>query len=242
MDEKRQRLSARAAQTTPKVRAMQLVFLHGFPLDGRMWGGQLDLLPGAVCCPTLYRFGNSIEAWATGVLESMEDAPAIVVGSSMGGSCALQMARQQADRIEAIVLVGAKAGHRPEPALRDGYIDLLRRGGAAAMWARVGPDFFGPQADPRVIEEAKELALAQSAGNLIKAMEAFHGRADLTDVVASWQKPLLIIDGDRFGSGSAEKATAMARLAPDGRAQIHKSTLIAGIFQTLSGRASSTLR
>ena len=202
------------------VFAVQLVFLHGFPLDGRMWRDQLGLLPGAVRCPTLYRLGNSIEAWAAGVLECMEQLPAIVVGSSMGGSCALEMARQQGDRIEAIVLVGAKAGHRPEPALRDGCIDLLRRGGAAAMWARVGLDFFGPEADPQVVEETRELALAQSTDDLVKGMEAFHGRADLTEVIESWQKPLLVIDGDQFGS--AEKATAMARLAPDGRARIYR--------------------
>ncbi len=130
---------------------MQLVLLHGFPLDGRMWSGQMEVMPCAVRCPTLYRFGNTMQAWAAGVLESMGDEPAVVVGASMGGSCALEMARQAGYRVEAIVLVGAKAGHRPEPALRDRYIELLRRGGAAAMWARVGSEFFGPHTDAAVM-------------------------------------------------------------------------------------------
>ena len=210
---------------------MQLVLLHAFPLDGRMWRGQLGLVPGAVRCPTLYQFGNSIAAWATGVLEAMGEEPAVVVGASMGGSCALEMARQHGNRIEGLVLVGAKAGHRPEPAVRDGYIDLLREGGAAAMWAQVGAEFFGPRADPRVMGETKELALAQSTDDLVKGIEAFHGRPDLTEVVSSWQKPLLIIDGDHCRS--AQHASAMAELAPDGRLQIYRGC---GHFPNLERR------
>lgn len=72
------------AATALKVSRMQVVFLHGFPLDGRMWKGQLDVMPCAVRCPTLYRFGNAMEAWAAGVLESIGDEPAVVVGASMG--------------------------------------------------------------------------------------------------------------------------------------------------------------
>ena len=62
----------------------RLIFLHTFPLDGRMWNDQMGLLPGATAASTLYRLGDSIEAWAGGVLAVAGDAPLIVVGSSMG--------------------------------------------------------------------------------------------------------------------------------------------------------------
>jgi hypothetical protein len=32
---------------------MELLFLHALPLDGSMWAGQQQLLPGSTCTPTL---------------------------------------------------------------------------------------------------------------------------------------------------------------------------------------------
>ena len=49
-----------------------------------MWNDQMGLFPGATAAPALYRLGDSIEAWAGGVLAVAGDAPLIVVGSSMG--------------------------------------------------------------------------------------------------------------------------------------------------------------
>ena len=45
---------------------LELVFLHALPLDGSMWAGQMQLLPGSTYAPTLYPLGDSIEAWAGG--------------------------------------------------------------------------------------------------------------------------------------------------------------------------------
>ena len=72
---------------------LRLVFLHGFPLNGRMWREQMQTAPGATVAPDLYAMGDSMEGWAQGVLATQPDGPLILVGSSMGGSCALEMAR-----------------------------------------------------------------------------------------------------------------------------------------------------
>jgi hypothetical protein len=42
---------------------LELLFLHALPLDGSMWAGEKQLLPGSTYTPTLYPFGDSIEAW-----------------------------------------------------------------------------------------------------------------------------------------------------------------------------------
>ena len=39
----------------------ELLFLHALPLDGSMWAGQMELLPGASFAPTLYGMGDSVE-------------------------------------------------------------------------------------------------------------------------------------------------------------------------------------
>ena len=88
---------------------LHLVLLHGFPLDHRMWDAQLDVAPGRTFAPTLYGLGESISEWASRVLEAVGSGPLVVVGASMGGSCAPEMASQAEDQVEALVLLGATA-------------------------------------------------------------------------------------------------------------------------------------
>src|ERR1700733_2868413 len=98
---------------------MQLVLLHALPFDMTMWANCMQLLPGKTIAPTLYVYGESIEDWAEAVLELTSDGALVVVGNSVGGSCALEVARQAPRRVKAIVLIGAKAGVRPDPLFRD---------------------------------------------------------------------------------------------------------------------------
>jgi hypothetical protein len=52
---------------------MKLVLLHALPLEGAMWSGDLLTLAGSVA-PNLYQLGDSLEAWAAGVLDIAGDA------------------------------------------------------------------------------------------------------------------------------------------------------------------------
>ena len=95
---------------------MRLVLLHALPLDGTMWTGATEFPVDATIAPTLYPLGASLEEWAAGVLDLAGPDPFVVVGNSVGGSCAIEVARLAPERVAAMVLVGAKAGVRPEPA------------------------------------------------------------------------------------------------------------------------------
>jgi pimeloyl-ACP methyl ester carboxylesterase len=77
--------------------------------------------------------GTTLEQWAQGVLALVRNEP-LVVGCSVGGSCALEVARAAPDQVRGIVLVGAKAGVRPDPAFRDKTIRLLTDHGIEAAW------------------------------------------------------------------------------------------------------------
>ncbi len=94
------------------------------PARCSMWEPVIDRLRRAsrstgceipVVAPTLYPLGDSVEAWAAAVLELAGGGPLVVVGSSIGGSCAIEVARIAPDRVRALVLADTKAGHRPEP-------------------------------------------------------------------------------------------------------------------------------
>lgn len=186
----------------------RLILLHAFPLDGRMWDAQLHLLPGRTEAPTLYGLGETLEAWAAGVLKNAGDGPLILVGASMGGSVALEMARQAGDRVAALVLVGAKAGHRPEPARREAYIAELRSHGVDGLWPEIMAQCFGPRSDQRVIDYVRRIAAEQQVEDLIRAMQVFYTRPDLTEVAAQWKKPILVINGDSGGLEGASRSGA----------------------------------
>jgi pimeloyl-ACP methyl ester carboxylesterase len=68
---------------------LELLFLHALPFDGSMWAAQMHLLPGSTYAPTPYPFGDSIEAWAAAALNIPKGDRIVVVGCSVGGSCAM---------------------------------------------------------------------------------------------------------------------------------------------------------
>ena len=138
-----------------------------------MWMGQSDVFSEPIYAPTLYPLGDSMDAWAKNVLDASGDTQLIVVGCSMGGSCALEMARQAGERIAALVLVGAKACHDPEPELRDTYITALQKGGMTSIWPELADQCFGVSATTAVIRAAKTIAMEQDVENLVLATKVF---------------------------------------------------------------------
>ncbi len=183
------------------VRVMQLVLLHALPLDARMWANEIQLLPAATMAPTLYSFGESIGDWAEAVLDlACDEDGLVVVGSSVGGSCALEIARQAPSRVKAIVLIGAKAGVRPDPSFRDEAIRTLREEGMEGAWPKYWAGLFGTNADPGVVDSARRIACSLEIGDIVGGVKAFHNRHDLTDFARSWPKPLVVIHGDQDGS------------------------------------------
>lgn len=141
---------------------MKLVLLHALPFDGRMWADQRDLLPGSTIAPDLYGLGESIEEWAPAIVDRTDGEELIVVGASMGGSCALEVAALAPDRVAAVVLGGAKAGHRPEPEFRDEVVRGVRAfhgrrdlSEFARVWAKPLVVISGDQNRP---ERAAQLA------------------------------------------------------------------------------------
>jgi pimeloyl-ACP methyl ester carboxylesterase len=186
------------------------------PFDGRMWAAQASAFPGATVVPSLYQFGESLAQWAEAVLDLTDANDLVVVGSSCGGSCALEMARLRPDRIAALVLVGSKAAHRPEPELRDRYVALQRHGGAPALWNELGHRYFGPSSPASAVAQGRAWAMEQSPEDLVRGTVAFHSRPDASDVVAHWVKPLTVVVGEDDGFVSVNKARELAASSPRG--------------------------
>lgn len=180
---------------------MKVMLLHAWPPDESMWARQVALLREAgfvPFAPTLYGRKSSIDGWAARLLEEL-DGPFVAVGASMGGYCALALARRAPERVVGIVLAGSKA--RADEMQRRLYRNEL----IARLREKGVPDDLDTDVD------AQELAVAQ---------EAMRDRLDLSGVVASFGGPLLVCVGDGDEIVSVEEARDLAASAIRGSLEI----------------------
>jgi pimeloyl-ACP methyl ester carboxylesterase len=173
----------------------ELLLLHALPLDGSMWTAQAELLPGATYAPALYPLGDRIETWATEALKLTKGNCLIVVGCSIGGSCALEIAAIAQDRIAALVLIGTKANHRPDPAFHASALETLGKDGLETAWQTFWEPLFFKQAAPRVVSDAKSIALRQSSEDVARGITVFHTRPSRDQVLAIFPHPVLVVTG-----------------------------------------------
>jgi len=180
---------------------MTILLLHGWPVSERVWVTQVSALRAAgyeVWAPHLYGRGASIDDWAAQLLREV-DGQLVAVGASMGGYCALALARRAPERIVGMALVGSRADADSfeRRRFRQELISELRAG------------YRPPQADEDA--DLAHLALAQ---------EAMRDRLDLTGVVASFGGPVLVCVGDRDEIVSVSDAEEVASRALDGRLEV----------------------
>lgn len=180
---------------------MNVVLLHAWPLDERMWDPLLPALREAgfeAFVPRLYGRGGSIDAWAAQILDEV-DGPFVAVGASMGGYTALALARRAPERVLGIVLAGSRAdadsGERRDA--RDEQIARLRSEGVPG--------------DLDTDVPAEELAVAQ---------EAIRDRPDAFGVVGAFGGPLLACVGDADEIVSVEEARTIADAALRGSLEV----------------------
>jgi pimeloyl-ACP methyl ester carboxylesterase len=144
-----------------------------------------------VVAPRLYGRGPTMDAWADSIAAETE-GEFVVVGASMGGYCALALARRAPDRVRALLLVGARpdADSDERRAGRADTIELIRREGPDGLWRMMLPKVF---ADTSVGDKR---LLYRDADGLIGAVEAIRDRPDSTELARNFPGPLQFVVGE----------------------------------------------
>jgi pimeloyl-ACP methyl ester carboxylesterase len=177
----------------------RVLLLHAYPYDASMWDAQLSVLDGyEVLAPRLYDLpGETVEAWAEGLLPELGERAA-VVGASMGGYVALTLARLAPERLAGLVLVGAKATpDTPERlVLRD---ETLRELAAGVL---------------------PELTVAIAADELARATRLLRDRPDQSAVARGFAAPLLVCAGSEDEILTVAEAERLAASAHNGRLEV----------------------
>jgi pimeloyl-ACP methyl ester carboxylesterase len=203
---------------------MNVVLLHAFPLDSRMWKPQRDVLADhAVLAPDLYDLGSSMDVWAQAILPRI-DGDFVVVGASMGGYAALALAGLAPERVRALVLAGSRADPDDAERLerRAVTIELVREGGAEALWEDMRAKLFSEDADAAVVERARAMALDRDPDGLVRGVEAIRDRTDTTGVVEALEAPVLVAVGEEDPYVPRTVAEDLAARARDGRIAIYE--------------------
>ena len=86
-----------------------LVMIPAFGCDARLYAPQIKALKGTVNIQSIIATGASFDEMVENVLQQTPDSFAIL-GTSMGGRLALEVALAAPDRVEALCIIGAGAG------------------------------------------------------------------------------------------------------------------------------------
>lgn len=175
---------------------MKLLLLHPLPLDGSIFSDDLRGLADECIAPTLYDAGDELSDWAEAALDAVGEGPIVVVGNSIGGSCAIEVARLAPSKVKALVLCGSKPGHRPEPDFRDEALRVLATEGLAAAWVRYWLPLFGPDASADILQRGWRAASARCEQSIAAGIRAFHGRPDRDAFLSSWHGPVQLVSGE----------------------------------------------
>ena len=211
-----------------------LVFVHGFPLDRRMWIEQLRGLAKVRRCVAIDLRGHGLSAisdpdpvfsmdlFADDVAITLDELgadQADVCGLSMGGYVAFAFWRRHRDRVRSLILCDTKAEADSDEAKagREKTGQLVREQGLEALWDGLGPKLLATDPKPDDVERLRETFLAQPAVVIAADALAMRDRPDSTPDLGGIDVPVLWVHGEEDQLMPIAGARATAEKIPGAR-------------------------
>ncbi|MEV6244148.1 alpha/beta hydrolase [Lentzea sp. NPDC051838] len=173
---------------------MDLVLLHAFPLDARMWD-----VPGAHT-PSLRGHGEpDLDALASQVVAGLPGDEVLLGGCSMGGYVAMAVLRQAPERVKGLIFVDTKhTADAPEAVQnRHAMADRVEREGVGEWLVEATlPNLVGPNASDTAKALVRTMILDQRAEDVAWWQRAMAKRPDSTAVLESLDIPSLVLVGE----------------------------------------------
>ncbi len=219
-----------------------VLLLHGHTMDGRAWDGLVGPLRGAgmrLLRPDLRGHGASERPpggyhWShhgadmAAVLDAAGVARAIVVGFSLGGGVALELALTRPERVEALVLIDPVMPDRPfEAAFMDNLREVARtartegiRAAMAGPW--MASPLFAASFEAPGVREATQAIVADFPGAeyLASERDTVEREWRTPDRLAEITVPTLVLVGERDMPGFRAFAEEAAAGIPGARLEV----------------------
>jgi pimeloyl-ACP methyl ester carboxylesterase len=197
--------------------ATQLVFLHGFGEDERVWE---DFLPYhtfsfPIICPAYAEWTDcsTLADYARKILSSLPlDSHFVLVGHSMGGYIALEMASLFPERVLKVVMLHSTflADSEEKKINRDRTVELLQKKGTGFFIGPFLPNLFATVTEDLLASLAERYRYLPASG-LIAATKAMRDRKDFTSFVQQTAIPFLFILGEKDALISPESITRFVK-------------------------------
>lgn len=217
-----------------------VLWLHGFPLDGRLWVHQAPALEGKFrsLIPDLPGCGRStpiradfpailtmddLADWAAGILDALAvTEPVVLAGLSMGGYIAWACCRKYPERLRGLILCDTLAAADPPEgaALRLVNADRILREGAGPFVEEMLPRLLGKTSAaqrPDLIEAVRSMAAAAAPQALAAVLRGMAARPDSAATAAAVAVPSLVICGEEDAISTPARMAAFAATMPDCR-------------------------
>lgn len=210
-----------------------VLFVHGFPLDRKLWKPQLNGLSDLfqVIVPDLRGHGASeappppysMEVFANdlnsllvrlGIKEKV-----VLCGLSMGGYICFEFYRQYPQRIAGLVLTATRsaADSAETRKQRDHAAAIAASQGINAVVEGMLPKLFSElnyQQKPDLVQFVKEMMLNISLQGLLGSLAAMRDRPDSSPLLDKINFPVLVIHGEKDQIVPVQEAEKMARTIP----------------------------
>jgi pimeloyl-ACP methyl ester carboxylesterase len=194
-------------------RGEPVVLIHGHPFSRRMWAPQLEELSEdfRLLAPDLPGYGASppvrgkitmreLADAVLGLMDAVEIRSATIVGLSMGGLVAMELALARPERVNGLVLAATTAAPvtaEEAEARRAQAGEIEREGMLAAALAMAGR-LFGPEArkNPELVAEVFTMMIRTPPPGAAAALRGRAERPDYSVLLRDVEVPSLVIVGD----------------------------------------------
>lgn len=206
------------------------VFVHGFPLDHRMWLGQLDALSRSRRCVAVdLRGSGGSPAWHGGALtmeqhavdivdliDHLGESQADIIGLSMGGYVALAMWERHHEVVRSLVLADTKAAGDDDAgkAGRDAAAARLVREGRSSWGGGLIDVLVADSASTEVRARMRDMVEDTAYETIVAALMGMKERKDRSGLLASITVPTLVAVGEHDALTPPEVARSMATAIP----------------------------
>ncbi len=210
-----------------------IIFLHGFPLDHRMWKSQIEFLKDKYYCisydilqkleksknPEPIPFEFLVDDFLN-LLEKKKIQKPIVCGLSMGGYILLRAIEKKPDAFSKLILCNTKT----EADTNEGK--LKRVDGIRKINSEGLKDFikefttnalceFTCKANPEIYKSALKIAKDRTPNATKAILLAMQGRTDTTHVLKTISIPTLVIGGEYDSLTPPESMEKLANQIPN---------------------------